>query len=142
VVYEHATHRLRGYGEELSATLPTRFVLAVEAQPRFVHERRCLKRVALAFPTQHTPRLTAELRVHERDKLLARARLACAPRAQQIRDRVSLLAIRDDAARGGRGLVWQRSDVHGYSGIGTKIGLRSWTPPAMSGLNGVLRAKG
>ena len=52
VIDEHAPHHLRGDGEELRAALPARVVLAVEPQPRLVHERGGLEGVPLALAAQ------------------------------------------------------------------------------------------
>jgi hypothetical protein len=101
VIDQDAAHHPRGDREELRAALPPPVALFAEAEPRLVHERGGLQRVALPLPPQHERRLPAELRVDEAYDRVARLDVARAPRAQQLRDRV---------ARGGRlagrGLLW------------------------------------
>ncbi len=121
MVHEHATHHLRGDGEELGAALPARVVLAIEAQPGLVHERRGLERVALALAAQGARRLPAKLRVHQRHERLAGPRVARPPRVQELGDRVP--ARLSGGGRRGCGPGGQGGDGHGRSELKGKPGL-------------------
>ena len=144
VIDEHAPHHLRGDGEELGAALPARVVLAVEPEPRLVHERGGLEGVALALAAQRARRLPAQLRVDERHERFGSARVAGAPRAQQLgdvvrRELVAVVAI----GRKGYGAFGEGGDMHAaLRSEGQKPRSDGWTLPTVSGFGGVLRATG
>ena len=86
MVYEDASHDLRGDRKELRPIVPTHVVLSIESQPRFVRERGRLKSVAVALAPQRQLSLPAQLVVHERSNGVTCLRISRAPRAQEIGD--------------------------------------------------------
>jgi hypothetical protein len=79
VLEQHAPHRGRGDGEEVTLALPRLLALVDHAQPRLVHERGRLQRVRAALPLEMARGEPAQLSLHGGDEL---GQEGAVPRAQ------------------------------------------------------------
>jgi hypothetical protein len=70
----------------MGAVLPVRLGFIGKLEIGIVDQHRRLQGVARSLLAHVTARETLELRLDEGDELVERARLACAPGAEQLRD--------------------------------------------------------
>ena len=85
IFHQNPPHRLRSNAEEMRAVAP-RHLLINQLHIRFIHQRRSLQRMIVAFAAQIVMRQLVQFVIHQRHQFIARDLIAIAPGNQQLRD--------------------------------------------------------
>ncbi len=85
MVHQDPTHHLGRKGEEMRSILPIGVSLVDESKVRLVDQRGGLQHVPGAFVPKSGGGPAAQFLVDDRDELVARGKIASAPRVEEFR---------------------------------------------------------